>query len=137
MPRIRALIAVFALACASLGAQQAPPKDQPPAKEQNPPEEDETLQTKKEYAFNPLQAEKEVKVGEFYFKKGSYWAAANRFLEATKWNPGMAEAYFRLGEAKEKLKDNKAAHQAWAKFLELAPGDKRAEEVRKKLTAKN
>jgi tetratricopeptide (TPR) repeat protein len=135
--RNRALIGVLALLCGALGAQQAPPKEQAPAKEQAPPEEDETLQPKKEYAFNPLQAEKEVQIGGFYFKKGSYKAAANRFLEATKWNPGLAEAYFRLGEAEEKLRDKKAAHEAWAKFLELAPGDKRAEEVKKKLGGKS
>jgi len=117
------------LACGVLWAQQ-----KPPAKEQAPPEEDETaIPAKKIYAFNPLQAEKEVKTGEFYLKKGNYMAAANRFEEATKWNPKMAEAYFLLGEADEKLKDRKAAHDAWSKFLELAPEDRRAEEVKKKL----
>ncbi len=125
----------MALFCGVLGAGQKAPKEQAPAKEQAPPEEDETLQTKQEYAFNPLQAEKEVKIGEFYFKKGSYLAAANRFLEATKWNPGFAEAYFWRGEAADKLKDTKAAHEAWSKFLELAPEDKRAGEVKKKLAA--
>jgi tetratricopeptide (TPR) repeat protein len=130
--RIRALIAGLALLCGVLAAQQAPPP-----KEQAPPEEDETLQPKEEYAFNPLQAEKDIKIGVFYFKKGSFKAAATRFLEATKWNPGLAESYFLLGEAEEKLKDRKAAHDAWAKFLELAPGDKRAEEVKKKLGQRN
>jgi tetratricopeptide (TPR) repeat protein len=130
------LIAILALLGGVLGAQQAPPpKEQTPAKEQAPPEEDETLQAKKEYAFNPLQAEKEVKTGEFYFKKGSFKAAANRFLEATKWNPGLAEAYFWLGEAEQKLKDTTAAHEAWSKFLELAPDGKRAAEVKKKMAA--
>ena len=126
----------MALFCGVLGAEQKAPKEQTPAKEQAPPEEDETLQPKKEYAFNPLQAEKEVKTGQFYLKKGSYLAAANRFVEATKWNPGYAEAYFWWGEAEEKLKDKKTAREAWSKFVELAPDDKRAEEVKKKLTAR-
>ncbi len=110
-------------------------KDRPKpqsSKEAVPPEEDKALGTE-EYAFNPLQAEKEVKIGGFYLKKGSYLAAANRFVEATKWNPGYAEAYFWWGEAEEKLKDLKTAREAWSKFLELAPEDKRAEEVKKKL----
>ncbi len=123
------------LLCGALAAQQPPPKEQAPPQEQAPPEEDETLQPKKEYAFNPLQAEKEVKTGAFYLKKGSYKAAASRFLEATKWNPGFAEAYFWLGEAEEKLRDRKAAREAWSKFLELAPEDKRTGEVKKKLAA--
>ncbi len=106
------------------------PKQETP-KQQEPAEEDATL-TEKPYAFNPLQAQKEMKVGNFYAKKGSWKAAANRFREATKWNPGLAEAYYRLGEAEEKLNDSKLARQAWARFLELAPNDKRAEEIRKR-----
>ena len=116
--------------CALLARQQTPPQTQ------EPPEEDETLVPKKDYPFNPLQAAKELKTGDFYFKKGKYKAAAGRFREATLWNPGFAEAYFRLGEAQEKLRDKKAAHEAYAKFLDLAPQDKRAAEVRNKL-AKN
>ena len=117
--------------CALLAQQQTPPPQT-----QEPPEEDETLIPKKDYPFNPLQAAKELKTGDFYFKKGKYKAAAGRFREATLWNPGFAEAYFRLGEAQEKLRDKKAAHEAYAKFLDLAPQDKRAAEVRNKL-AKN
>ena len=118
--------------CALLARQQTPS----PPQTQEPPEEDETLIPKKYYPFNPLEAAKELKTGDFYFKKGKYKAAAGRFREATLWNPGFAEAYFRLGEAQEKLRDKKAAHEAYAKFLDLAPQDKRAAEVRNKL-AKN
>src|SRR3974377_1398386 len=73
------------------------PKDGVVTKEEVPKEEDENLGTK-EYSFNPLQAEKEVRVGEYYFKKGSYRAAAQRFREATKWNQGYSEAWLRLRE---------------------------------------
>lgn len=115
-----------------------PPEDKPAAQqEQAPPEEDESLQPKAEYEFNPLQAEKDVQIGNFYFRKGSYAAAAGRFLEATKWDPKNAEAYLRLGDAEEKRKDKKAARQAWAKFVELAPEDKRVAEVKKRLASKH
>ena len=110
--------------------QEAQPQDQ--GQEQAPPEEDESLAVK-EYSFNPLQATKEIQVGNYYFKKGSYRAAAHRFREATKWNNGLAEAWLRLGEAEEKQKDRKAAREAYAKYLELEPDGKSAAEVRKKL----
>ena len=100
-----------------------------------PPEEDESL-IPKEYSFNPLQAEKEVRIGNFYFKKASYSAAANRFREAIKWNEGYAEAYYRLGEACDKLKDASGARKAYEKFLELEPKTKRAADVRKLLARK-
>ena len=108
------------------------PQPPPSTKEEVPPEEDESL-TVKEYSFNPLQAEKEIRVGDYYFKKGSYHAAAMRFREATKWNAGSAEAWLRLGEAAEKQKDGKSELEAFHKYLELSPDAKNAEEIRKKL----
>ncbi len=101
-------------------------------KEQVPQEEDENLKTE-EYSFNPLRAEKELTVGNYYFKKGSYRAAANRYREATKWNPGYGEAWLRLGEAAAKQKDTTAEKEAFAKYLEISPDAKDAPEIRKKL----
>ena len=110
--------------------QEKPPRaTEPPAE---PPEEDETAQPTV-YEFNPLQAESELKVGNFYFRKGSFRAAARRFEEATKWNPSFAEAFLRLGEAREKLNDRAGAVAAWTKYLELEPNGKAAGAVRKKL----
>src|SRR3954447_19381897 len=78
-----------------------------------PPEEDKSIAVK-EYAFNPLQAQKEIRTGNYYFKKGSFRAAAGRFEEATRWNDGDPEAWMRLGEAEEKLKDRQAAFKAYS-----------------------
>lgn len=104
-----------------------------PEAPQEPPEEDVALLEKKEYTFNPLQAEKEVNTGNFYAKKGNFKAASLRYREATKWNPGLAEAWLRLGESLEKRKDSKGAKEAYAKYLELAPDAKNAAQIKKKL----
>ncbi len=112
---------------------QAKPQQQD--QEQEPPEEDPSI-APKTYSFNPLEAEKDVKVGAYYFKKGNYKAAMSRFREATLWNPTYAEAFLRLGESEEKLKDKKAAHEAYEKFIALAPDDKQAEAIKKKLASK-
>jgi len=109
-------------------AQQAPQKKD----EQAPPEEDEAL-VPKEYSFNPLQASKELKVGNYYFKIGKYRAASLRFLEATRWDGTLVEAFLRLGEAREKQHDRKGAAEAYAKYLELAPDAKDAADVKKRL----
>src|SRR5450755_1853526 len=110
-----------------------PPEQQP--KEQQPPEEDESI-APKEYSFNPLEAEHDLQIGNYYFKKGNYKAALGRFREATLWNPTNAEAFLRLGNSEEKLRDKPAALQAYAKYLELAPDGKEAESVKKKLAGK-
>jgi tetratricopeptide (TPR) repeat protein len=120
--------ALLCLMSGALAAGQEPK----PAQQPQAPEEDEA-EKPKEYSFNPLQAEKELRVGNFYFHKGDYRAAALRFTEATKWNPIAPEPYLRLGDAEEKQRSWKAAREAYEKFLELAPDDKRAAEARKKL----
>ena len=113
----------------SLGWGQAP---QPPVPAE--PEEEEPSLKPKEYDLNPIQAETEIRIGRYYMKKGSFRAAAGRFDEATKWNPASSEAYLMLGEAREKLKDAKAAKAAYAKYLELAPDGKMADDVKKRMS---
>jgi tetratricopeptide (TPR) repeat protein len=103
-------------------------------KQQEPPEEDESVAVAKQYTFNPLQAEKELNVGKFYFKKGSFRAAQQRFKEATMWNGSFAEAYLRLGEASEKLKDYKAARSAYSKYAEIEDDEKKVKEARERLS---
>jgi tetratricopeptide (TPR) repeat protein len=132
MSRWLAMAAMLLMAAGFTAHAQQKPVEPPQQKEQAPPEEDDALKPK-EYSFNPLQAEKELRIGNYYFKKGSYRAAADRFREATRWNPNFSEAYFRLGEAEEKQKDWKAARVAYEKFVQLAEDDKRTPEVRKKL----
>ena len=105
------------------------------SRSRNLPRKTRTCQ-EKDYGFNPLQAAKEVQIGNFYFKKGSYRAAAQRFREATRWNAQHAEAWLRLAEAPEKLKDPKAAREAYAKYLELEPEAKNAAQIRSKLAEK-
>ena len=112
-------------------SSQAAPAPEPP-EEQNPPEEDERL-APKEYSFNPLQAAKELRIGDYYMKRGKYKAASMRYSEAAKWNPQSAEAFRKLGEAEEKQEDSKAAREAFQKALEIDSNSKDANEIRKKL----
>ncbi len=114
------------LMAALLSLQQAP---KPVPSEELPPEEDVAAKPK-EYSFNPIQAANELKVGEYYMKKHKFRAAAQRFREATLWNPTLGEAFERLGAAEEKAHEKAAAREAYAKYLEVAPDAKDAEDVR-------
>lgn len=121
----------LALFCCAAGLALAQAKP-PPVVE--PPEEDESVvKEKKEYEFNPIQALEELKIGRYYMKKGSFRAASGRFLEATLWDPTNPDGFYELGKARERAGNQKGVREALMKFLELAPEDKRAAEVRKKL----
>lgn len=104
--------------------------------EQNPPEEDESV-APKTYTLNPLESERNVKVGNFYWHRGKYRAAAERYRDATRYNPSSAEAFFKLGEAEEKLKNKDAARVAFQRVLAISPDSKLAQEAKKKLAAKS
>ncbi len=121
-------------------AQLLPPPPTPPTQEkkaeqeQLPPEEDETaLAPGEQYSFNPVKSKRDVEIGNQYFKNGKMLAAVNRFRSATKWNDGNVEAWVRLGDTELKRGNTKAAREAYAKCLELAPEGKVAGEVKKKL----
>jgi Flp pilus assembly protein TadD len=131
---LAALLLIACTACAETQAQKQEHKKEPAKQEEEPPLPDEDqAAAAKVYAFNPLQAQKEVSVGNQYFKKGSYGAAVQRFREATRWNPNYAEAWLRLGEAAERRHDRKTSAEAYAKYLELQPDAKNAPEIKKKL----
>ena len=67
------------------------------------------------------------------FEEGKYRAAEARYRGAIKWNEGYGEAWLRLGEVEEKLKDPQAAKEAYAKYLEVEPDAKNAPAIRKKM----
>ena len=124
----RTILAAAFFACV-LSAQKPPQPVPAPAE---PPEEDESL-APKVYALNPVQSKKEIVAGDYYFKKPNYSAAAKRYLEATRWDPGSAEAFLKLGEAREKLHEYSAAREAYVKYIELAEDPKEKDAVRKKM----
>ncbi len=128
-------LALFAACSVAIPAQD---KKQPPATPDpqtgEPPEEDEGSKVK-EYTFNPLQAQKELNIGNFYAKKGSWRAAAMRYSESVKWNPTYADGFLKLGEARERLGQKSQARDAFEKFLELAPEHKRAAEIKKRIAS--
>lgn len=109
-----------------------PPAAAKPNPQDLPPEEDENV-APKTYSFNPIQSEHELRVGNFYMRKGKYRAAAGRYVEATKWDPNSAEAFFHLGEAEEKLENMANARAAFKKVLQISPDSKEGKEAKRRL----
>ena len=96
-------------------------------------EDEDFARPKQIYAFNPVQANKELKVGNYYFKKGSYAAAATRYLEATRWDDNFADAFWRLGMTHERLENPREAIDAYARYLALDPAGKKAREAQRRV----
>jgi tetratricopeptide (TPR) repeat protein len=131
-----ALLIALLLFTAAADAQLKERKDDVPASSDSTAglvDEDEDLLPTTNYAFNPIQAKNDLKVGKFYAKRGSYRAAAGRFLEATKWNPLYAEAHLRLGEAREAMNQGAQALDAYLSYLSLEPNGKVAAQVRERV----
>jgi len=103
-----------------------------PPDEANPPEEDASL-APKTYVLNPLESERNIKVGNLYWAKKNYRAALSRYQDATRFNPSSQEAFYKVGEAEKKLKHADAAKIAFQKVIQLAPDSKLAQEAKRKL----
>lgn len=133
---VAAAIVTCALAAQSSQPQQSPEKTLkiPGAKpeEDEPPEEDPSSKPQV-YTLNPLEADRNITKGNFYFKKGNYRAAARDYLEATRWDPGSVVAFLKLAETDERMRDLAGAREAYTKYLELAPDSKNAAEIKKKI----
>lgn len=84
-------------------------------------------------AWDPLRAEKDIEVGQYYMRKGDLDAAIDRFQDATTAKPGYAIPFRYLGEAQEKKGLRKQAIASYLRYLDLVPRAEDAEKVRKKI----
>ena len=83
--------------------------------------------------WDPLRAEKDLEVGQFYMKKGDIDAAIDRFEDAAAAKPGFAIPYRYLGEAQEKKGQKREAIKAYTRYLDLYPHAEDKDKVRKKI----
>src|SRR5437667_2538972 len=84
-------------------------------------------------AWDPLRAEKDLEVGQYYMKKGDLDAAIDRFQDATVAKPGYAVPFRFLGEAQEKKGLRKQAIKSYQRYLDLYPHAEDGDKVRKKI----
>src|SRR5580704_17510746 len=83
--------------------------------------------------WDPLRAEKDIEVGQYYMRKGDVDAAVDRFQDATVAKPGYAVPFKYLGEAQEKKGLKKPAAKSYQRYLDLYPKAEDAEKVRKRI----
>jgi tetratricopeptide (TPR) repeat protein len=83
--------------------------------------------------WDPLRAEKDMQVGEYYMHKGDLDAAIDRFEDATLAKPGYAVPFRFLGEAQEKKGMKKKAIKSYQRYLDLYPKAEDKDKIQKKI----
>jgi tetratricopeptide (TPR) repeat protein len=108
----------------------AAPASKPPAKQKK---DSATQNAPDQPTWDPLRAEKDLEVGQYYMKKGDMDAAIDRFQDATLAKPGYAIPFRYLGEAQEKKGLKKQAIKSYQRYLDLYPHAEDGDKVRKKI----
>ena len=122
------------------GTQEPPPNaaDKPPAPADKPkppkPNSDNATQNAPDQPkWDPLRAERDMQVGQYYMHKGDVDAAIDRFEDATTAKPGYALPFRLLGEAQEKKGLKRQAIKSYTRYLDLYPKAEDRDKVQKKI----
>jgi tetratricopeptide (TPR) repeat protein len=92
------------------------------------------------HTWDPHKAAKDIEVGNFYFKRGNYKAAEDRFREALTYKENDAVATFGLAQSLEKLgvlDDARAEYESYLKILPHGPEASQAQKALEKLKSQD
>src|SRR5690348_17399720 len=111
------------------------PADAPAAKKPDKKKKSDTAaqSAPDQPTWDPLRAEKDLEVGQYYMRKGDVDAAIDRFQDATTAKPGFAIPYRFLGEAQEKKGLKKQAIKSYQRYLDMVPHAEDGAKIKKKL----
>jgi tetratricopeptide (TPR) repeat protein len=98
--------------------------------------EDQTESKVEEEIFtrDPVAAEKNLEVGDFYFKRKNFKAAEARYRRAIKYNTEWPKAYEKLIQVYERQGDFDSAIEVCYEFVDANPSSKKAKDFEKRAT---
>jgi tetratricopeptide (TPR) repeat protein len=111
-------------------AQSPQPKEAPKPK---PNTDNATQNAPDQPMWDPLRAEKDLEVGQYYLRKGDVDAAIDRFEDAALAKPGYAIPFRYLGEAQEKKGLKREAIKSYSRYLDLFPRAEDRPRIEKKI----
>jgi tetratricopeptide (TPR) repeat protein len=109
------------LATATAARQAPEPDSRKPKTKPNSSTDNATKNAEDQPMWDPLRAEKDLEVGQYYMRKGDLDAAMDRFEDAILAKPGYAIPFRYLGEAQEKKGLKRDALKSYTRYLELIP----------------
>jgi len=112
--------------------QESSSKDAPKPKP-NSSTDNATKSAPEQPTWDPLRAEKDLEVGQYYMRKGDVDAAIDRFEDATTAKPGYAIPFRYLGEAQEKKGLKREALKSYTRYLDLFPRADDKAKIEKKI----
>jgi len=148
IPLLAAVLLVFAVLTARAQDPQQESSSKPPESSSKPAKPNDDMKPKSSIkqrkdtatqnapdqpAWDPLRAEKDLEVGQYYMKKGDVDAAIDRFQDAAVAKPGYAIPFRFLGEAQEKKGLKKPAIKSYQRYLDLYPHAEDGDKIRKKI----
>jgi tetratricopeptide (TPR) repeat protein len=130
--QIVALAAMFFGGAAVLQAQ-AGQSDAPVKPKTNKQTDTATKNAEDQPKWDPVRAEKDLEVGQYYMRTGKIDAAIDRFQDAIEAKPGYAVPFLYLGEAQEKKGMKRDAIKSYTRYLELYPHAEDKEKILKRI----
>ena len=124
------LAALTVASALPLCAQSSSSKDAPKPKP-NSTTDNATQNAPDQPTWDPLRAERDLEVGQYYMHKGDLDAAIDRFEDAALAKPGYAVPYRFLGECQEKKGLKRDAIKAYTRYLDLFPHAEDKEKIEK------
>ncbi len=88
---------------------------------------------------DPIEAQRHIRVGDFYFRRKNFEAAEERYREAVKYFPRRPDSYLKLIRALEKMEKFEEALAVCREFIEANPEAPQVEQFQariKELAAK-
>jgi tetratricopeptide (TPR) repeat protein len=121
----------------------APPADVPPKSDATPPAPSPAPASASKAApapptvegttYDPVTAEQDVEVGQFYMRKGDIDAAIGRFQDAIRLRSNFAKPRLLAAEAYEKQGDKRDAVKYYKEYLQVFPHAPDAKKVQGKI----
>ena len=114
----------------------APPADTPPKSDDTPaasPKGAPAPPTVEGTTYDPVTAEQDVEVGQFYMRKGDIDAAIGRFQDAIRLRSNFAKPRLLCAEAFEKKGEKREAVKYYKEYLQVFPHAPDAKKVQSKI----